>query len=565
MDQNTGKGKASHTFDAIVVGSGISGGWAAKELTEKGLKTLVLERGRNIEHIKDYPTAFMNPWDFTYGIDLSKAPRNNALSSIIEDPAKAHFFVGKKEHPYEEHGAFDWIRGYQLGGRSLTWGRNCYRWSDLDFEANLKEGIAVDWPIRYRDIAPWYSYVEKYVGISGRKEGLSHLPDGEFLPPIGLNAIEEYFDQQLRTHYDDRILTPARTANLTESVNGRGPCQFRDMCVRGCPYKGYFCSITSTLPDAEATGNLSVRPFSVVTEVIFSEESQKAIGVRVTDAVSKETTEYFADLIFLNASTINTAAILLNSKSASHPDGLGNNSGQLGRNLMDHFMTAGAEGETDILQDRYFSGRTPGSIYIPRFRNIDEKTRMKDFTRGYGYQGKGERKNWNDKMYDKGFGADFKNNLLQPGPWRLRISGWGETLPYETNRVFLDEEKKDEWGMPIINIEFEYGDNERLMRKDMKDSASEMLEKCGFRVIESFDYEKPAGSAVHEMGTARMGHDPNTSVLNANNQVHGIPNLFITDGSCMTSSGTQNPSITYMALTARAVDFAVKAMQRGEI
>ena len=559
-------GKESHTYDAIVVGSGISGGWAAKELTEKGLKTLVLERGRNIEHIKDYPTAFLNPWDFAYALELSRLSGNkNPINAIINDPAKAHFTVSNKDHPYKALDPFNWIRGYQLGGRSLTWGRNCYRFSDLDFEANLKEGIAVDWPIRYKDIAPWYSYVEKFVGISGRKEGLKHLPDGEFLPEIEFNAIEEYFSEQLRTHYDDRILTPARTANLTVPIHGRGPCQYRDMCNRGCPFKGYFCSVTSTLPAAEETGNLNVRPFSVVTEVIFSEELQKAVGVRVVDAITKETTEYFADIIFLNASTINTAAILLNSKSASHPDGLGNNSGQLGRNLMDHFMTAGAEGEIEVLMDRYYSGRSPGSIYLPRFRNIDEATKSRDFIRGYAYQGKGERKNWNDKMFDKGFGTEFKEDLLKPGPWRLRISGWGETLPYEDNRVSLDENEVDEWGMPIIRINFNYGDNEAAMRKDMKEAAAEMLDVSGFKVIDSFDYPKPPGSAVHEMGTARMGHDPKTSVLNANNQVHGIPNLFVTDGSCMTSSGTQNPSITYMALTARAVDFAVKAFNKGNL
>ncbi len=559
-------GKDSHTYDAIVVGSGISGGWAAKELTEKGLKTLVLERGRNIEHIKDYPTAFLNPWDFAYALELSKLSGDqNPIKAIIDKPAKAHFVLDKDEHPYKELDPFSWIRGYQLGGRSLTWGRNCYRLSDLDFEANLKEGIGVDWPIRYKDIAPWYSYVEKFVGISGRKEGLPHLPDGEFLPEIGFNAIEEYFSEQLRTNYDDRIITPARTANLTVETHGRGPCQFRNMCTRGCPFKGYFCSVTSTLPAAESTGKLSVRPFSVVTEVIMSDDDQKAIGVRVTDAITKEATEYFAEIIFLNASTINTAAILLNSKTKAHPDGLGNNSGQLGRNLMDHFTTAGAEGELDILKDRYYSGRTPGSIYLPRFRNLKNGEQTKDFVRGYGYQGRGERKNWNDKIYDQGFGEEFKNNLLAPGPWRLRISGFGETLPYEDNRVTLDKNEVDEWGMPIINISFKYGENEAAMRKDMKESAAEMLEKCGFKVIDSFDYEKPPGSAVHEMGTARMGRDPNSSVLNGLNQVHGIPNLFVTDGSCMTSSGCQNPSITYMALTARAVDFAVKTYNAGEL
>jgi choline dehydrogenase-like flavoprotein len=566
MAQIIGKGKKSHTYDAIVIGSGISGGWAAKELTEKGLTTLVLERGRNIEHIKDYPTAFKDPWDFAYVLQLSKSDGNlNPVNAIIEKPAKEHFVLDRKDHPYKAENPFSWVRGYQLGGRSLTWGRNCYRWSDLDFEANLRDGVAVDWPIRYKDIAPWYSYVEKYIGLSGRKEGLAHLPDGEFLPEIGFNAVEEYFAEQLSKSYNDRILTPARTANLTVAHQGRGPCQFRNMCARGCPFKGYFCSITSTLPAAEATGKLSVRPFSVVTEVLLSKEGNKAIGVRVVDAITKETTEFFADIIFLNASTINTAAIMLNSKSAAHPDGIGNYSGQLGRNLMDHFTTAGAEGEIDILKDKYFSGRSPGSVYLPRFRNINDATRRTDFIRGYSYQGKGERVNWTNKIYDGGFGADYKSNLLEPGPWRLRISGFGETLPYEHNRLILDDKEVDEWGMPIINISFKYGENEKAMRKDMKDSASEMMEACGFKVVSSFDYELPGGSAAHEMGTARMGHDRKTSVLNANNQVHGIPNLFVTDGSCMTSAGTQNPSITYMALTARAVDFAVKAYKKGSL
>ena len=566
MSNINGKAKESHSFDAIVVGSGISGGWAAKELAEKGLKTLVLERGRNIEHIKDYPTAFTNPWDFAYTLELSKSSQDsNPINAIIKDPAEADFFLDKKEHPYVEQDPFNWVRGYQLGGRSFTWGRNCYRWSDLDFEANLKDGIAIDWPIRYKDIAPWYSYVEKFVGISGRKEGLSHLPDGEFLPEIGFNAIEEYFEEQLKKNYDDRIITPARTANLTEGIHGRGPCQFRNMCTRGCPFKGFFCSVTSTLPAAEATGNLSVRPFSVVTEILVNEDGTRATGVRVVDTVTKESTEYFAEVIFLNASTINTAAIMLNSKSAAHPDGLGNNSGQLGKNLMDHFMTAGAVAETDILQDRYYSGRTPGSLYLPRFRNVNEQTRHKDFIRGYCYQGKGQRKSWNDKMMNKGFGVDFKEDLLKPGPWTLRISGWGETLPYEHNRVSLDDSETDEWGMPLIHINFKYGKNEKAMRKDMQDAAVEMLEKSGFKNVQGFDYEKPPGSAVHEMGTARMGHDPQSSVLNANNQVHGVPNLFVTDGSCMTSAGTQNPSITYMALTARAADFAVRNMKAGEL
>lgn len=565
MNLNT-RSQQQNTYDAIVVGSGISGGWAAKELGEKGLKTLVLERGRDVQHIRDYETAFMHPWDFKNHLHNSeKDKREDPVQSTAYDEATKHFFVSDREHPYIQDKPFYWIRGYQVGGRSLTWGRQCYRLSDLDFEANMKEGIAVDWPIRYKDIEPWYSYVEKFIGLSGRKEQLMHLPDGDFLPPIDMNCVEDYFATQVALQYKDRLVTPARVANLTVAHNNRGPCQYRNLCARGCPFGGYFSSNASTLPAAMATGNVTMRPFSIVQEVIYDKDSRKATGVRVIDTNTKEVTEYYARLIFLNASTIATASILLNSKSDVFPDGLGNSSGQVGHNLMDHFVVAGAEGEYDGLNNKYYSGRTPGSFYVPRFRNISPETQHKDFTRGYAYQGKGSREDWEGMLDTPGFGADYKSKMTEPGPWKVWMGGWGETLPYFDNRITLDSSKKDKWGLPIVHIDFEYHENEINMRKDMRSSAEEMLSKTGFKNIAGFNYEKPGGAAVHEMGTARMGRDPRTSVLNAFNQVHDVKNVFITDGSCMTSSATQNPSLTYMALTARACDFAVNEINAGNL
>ena len=557
----------SNTYDAIVVGSGISGGWAAKELCEKGLKTVVLERGRSVEHIKDYTTAFKNPWDFKHRLNNTNEDRkNDPVQSQAYNEGNKHFFVRDKEHPYIQADPFNWIRGYQVGGRSLTWGRQCYRLSDLDFEANLKEGVAIDWPIRYKDLDPWYDYVERFVGISGKAEGLTHLPDGNFLKPIELNCIEKHFSENLSKEYQDRIATPGRTANLTERIDGRGPCQFRNLCSRGCPFSGYFSSNSATLPAAEETGNLTLVSDAIVSEVIHDSSTNKAIGVRVINAKTKEPSEYFAKIIFLNASTIATASILLNSKSEQFPEGMGNSSGQVGHNLMDHFVMAGAEGESDEFLDKYYFGRNPSNFYVPRFRNIDEKSKASNFTRGYAYQGYGERMEWRDNFsLIDGFGKEFKEKMTKPGNWRLWIGAWGETLPYFENRVTLDEEKKDQWGLPLVKIHFKYGENEGNMRKDMKSSAVEMLEKTGFKNIRSFSYDRPAGSAVHEMGTVRMGRDPETSVLNAFNQMHDVKNVFITDGSCMTSSACQNPSLTYMALTARACDYAVKELKSGNI
>jgi choline dehydrogenase-like flavoprotein len=558
---------AQRTYDAIVVGSGISGGWAAKELCEKGLKTLVLERGRNVEHIKDYTTAYLHPWQFPHRLNnTEKDKETDPIQSGAYTEASKHFYVSDKEHPYIQEKPFAWVRGYQVGGRSLTWGRQCYRLSDLDFEANAKEGIAVDWPIRYNDIAPWYDYVEEFVGISGQTEGLSQLPDGQFLPPMEMNCIEQHFAGQLKQHYQDRILTIGRVANLSKGWKDRGPCQFRNLCDRGCPFSGYFSSNAATLPAAAATTNLTLMPDAVVMEVLFDEKKNKATGVRVMNAHTHEITDYYARIIFLNASTIATTAILLNSVSPRFPNGLGNSSDQIGRNLMDHFTGTGAQAEFDGFADQYYSGRRPVGVYIPRFRNLGTPATRQNYLRGFGFQGMGTRMEWQEQgARTGGFGASFKQQVLKPGPWAMWIGAWGETLPYSTNRVTLDTQQKDQWGLPLVKIFFEYHENEAAMRKDIVASAEEMLHNAGFKNVHSYNHAWPGGSAIHEMGTARMGRDPRTSVLNGFNQMHDVPNVFITDGSCMTSSACQNPSLTYMALTARACDHAVREIKAGNL
>ena len=561
------KAVSQNTYDAIVIGSGISGGWAAKELTDKGLKTLLLERGRDVRHIRDYPTANLAPWEFKHHLEVSNAEKEeNPVQSTVYNEGNKHFFVKDKLHPYIQEKPFHWIRGYHVGGRSLLWGRLCFRLSDLDFEANAKDGIAVDWPIRYRDIAPWYDHVEKFIGVSGQCENLAHLPDGEFLPPMEMNCVEKHFKEAVKKHYTDRSVIHGRVANLSRGWNGRGPCQYRNLCDRGCPFGGYFSSNSATLPVAAATGNLTLRPHAIVYEIIYNEKTGKASGVRIIDELTKKTTDYFARIIFMNASTVATASILLQSVSKRFPNGFGNSSGQVGLNLMDHHMGAGATGRYDGFADQYYSGRRPTGIYIPRFRNINEQTKRPDFIRGYGYQADGERREWRDTMLaNDDFGDAYKQSLAKAGPWSMWMGAWGECLPNPENRISLEKDKKDKWGLPLVNIRFQYGNNEAAMRKDAQQSAAEMLQAAGFTNVQPFDYHTTAGSAVHEMGTARMGKDPTTSVLNAHNQMHDARNVFITDGSCMPSGGCQNPSLTYMALTARACSFAVEELKKNNL
>lgn len=559
------KGTEQNTFDAIVIGSGMTGGWAAKELCEKGLKVLVLERGRNVEHIKDYPTANLAPWELPHRNDLpQKVLDENPIvrQCYAFTESTQHFFVKDKEHPYIQTKPFAWIRGYQVGGKSLMWARWTQRWSDLDFEANAKQGIGVDWPIRYKDIAPWYSYVEKFVGISGNKDGIPHLPDGEFLPPMEMNCIEKHFKEQTEKNFANRHVIISRTANLSKGLNGRGPCQYRDLCTRGCPFAGYFSSVSASLPAAKATNNLTLHPFSVVHSIIYDAKKNKATGVRVIDANTKQTTEYFAKIIFLNAGTINSTLVLLNSTSSQFPNGLGNTNDVLGHYLMDHNYRGKLEASYDGFQDSYYYGRRPTGIYIPRYRNVGND-KQKDFIRGFAIAAGGSRRQGN--VTDDTIGVNLKEQMTEAGSWDMWMTGMGECLPYYENKVSLSKEKKDAWGMPQLEIDCEYKTNELNMLKDILNSGSEMFEKAGFKNIEAYDTEQAPGLGIHEMGTARMGKDPKTSILNGHNQIWNVKNVFVTDGACMASTACQNPSITYMALTARAANFAVDEMKKGNI
>lgn len=562
------KGEEQITYDAIVIGSGISGGWAAKELCEKGLKVLMLERGRMIKHIDDYETANLEKWELPNRNrmtlkELEDYPVQNRTGYTVT-PATKKWWVKDTEHPYTEEKPFDWIRGYHLGGRSLLWGRQSYRWSAMDFEANAKDGVAVDWPIRYKDLEKWYHYVEGFAGISGRKEGLAQLPDGNFLPPMGLTCVEEDLREKLFKHYKGRVLTIGRAAHLTKAIHGRGSCQFRNRCMRGCPFGGYFSSQASTLPAAERTGNLTIRPHSIVDSIIYDDTTEKAKGVSVIDAETKETLEFHAKIIFCNASTLGSTSILMNSKSERFPDGMGNDSGELGHNLMDHHFKVGARSTVEGFEDKYYKGKRPNGIYMPRFRNIDKESTMSDFIRGYGYQGGSGRYGYFQSAEDK-FGAKFKANLGQPGSWTFNFSGFGEMLPYHENKVSLNYEKLDKWGLPTLSIDCEIKENELRMREDMKTAAAEMLETCGLKDVSEWEYPYNPGNGIHEMGTARMGKDPKTSVLNAFNQIHAVKNVFVTDGACMTSAACQNPSLTYMALTARACDHAVNELKKNNL
>ena len=554
-------------FEVIVIGSGMSGGWAAKEFTEKGMKTLVLERGRMVEHIKDYPTTNMAPWEFSFRKEPTKETREEfpiQKGVYAFNEATKDFWASDKKHPYTtpEDKPFNWLKGFQTGGKSLLWYRQSYRLSPIDFEAHEQDGLGIDWPVRYEDIAPWYDYVEDYVGVSGRKEGLKQLPDGKFLPPMQMNCVEEDLKESIKENFDGRVMTIGRTAHLTKRHLERGPCQYRNMCETGCPFNGFFSSVGVTLPAAKATGNMTFKPNSIVHSIIYDEKKGKATGVKVIDAETKETTEYFARVIFLCASTLPSTQIMLNSTSAHFPNGIANSSGMLGHHLMDHFMVSlGARVEG--FEDGYYDGHRPNGIYIPRYQNIDRQE--EDFARGFGFQGGASRQSWNRGFDKKGFGPEFKDSLAKPGPWYIELGGYGECLPYYDNMVALHPEKKDEWGMPILHISCELKENEQKIMDEMVVQGKEMLEKAGYKDVYSGPTDEWVfGEGIHEMGTARMGKDPKTSVLNKWNACHDVPNLFVTDGSFMTSAGCQNPSLTYMAFTARAANYAVEQMKKGK-
>jgi choline dehydrogenase-like flavoprotein len=555
------------TYDAIVVGSGISGGWAAKELTEKGLKVLLLERGRNVEHVKDYVNATKAPWEYPHRGGRTYA-MEQAYPVLRRDyplnEKNLSYWVNEKESPYTEVKRFDWYRGYQVGGRSLMWGRHSYRWSDYDFEANAKDGIAVDWPIRYKDIAPWYSHVEKHAGISGSRDGLPQLPDGEFQPAIALNCGEELIAQRaMKAFGGKRRVIPGRVANLTQEKEGRSRCQFRNACWLGCPFGAYFSTQSSTLPAAAKTGNLTLKPWSIVSEVLYDKNTKRASGVRVLDAVSNQTTDYQAKVIFLCASALNSTWLLMRSATDVWPGGLGSSSGELGHNLMDHHFRCGAEGTMEGLDDKYYRGRRPVGFYIPRYRNLFGDKRP--YLRGFGYQGSASRDGWSRAVKELGVGGAFKDAMAEPGAWSVGSTAFGEMLPNHANNVTFDPTKKDKWGLPVLRIDCATGENEAAMRKDMMADMAELLEQTGVKRVSVYDNESFPGMGIHEMGTARMGRDPKTSVLNANNQVWDAPNVFVTDGACMVSSNCVNPSLTYMALTARAADFAVNELNRRNL
>ncbi len=554
-------------YDAIVVGSGISGGWAAKELTEKGLKVLLLERGKNIEHIKDYVNATKSPWDYPHRGGRTTAMEKDYPVLKRDYPLNEKnldWWVNEKESPYTEVKRFDWYRGYHVGGRSLMWGRQSYRWGDIDFGANAKDGIAVDWPIRYKDISSWYDHVEKHAGISGSLENLPQLPDGQFQPPMALNCVEESVAGKLKKLFGGRRhLIIGRTANATLQLEGRNKCQYRDACWLGCPYGGYFSTQSSTLPAAMKTGRLTLKPFAIASEVLYDKDKKRATGVRVIDAMTDQTTDYKAKIVFLCASTLNSTWLLMRSATDVWPGGLGSSSGELGHNLMDHHFRLGAEGRAEGFDDKYVYGRRPTGFYIPRFRNLFGDKRS--YIRGFGYQGSASREGWSRDVAELGIGAQYKDEAAQPGPWNIGGTAFGEMLPDHANMVSLDETKKDKWGLPVLKIDCEIKSNEHAMRKDMTADMAEMLEACGVKNVTTYDGGYFPGMGIHEMGTARMGKDPKTSVLNAHNQVWDAPNVFVTDGACMTSAACQNPSLTYMALTARAADFAVNELNKRNL
>jgi len=554
---------SDNVYDAIVIGSGISGGWAAKELCEKGLKVIMLERGRDIKHIKDYVNANKEKWEFPH--------RNTRTQQMIQDypvlkrdyplnEETAGMWANEKDCPYTETKPFSWYRGYHVGGRSLLWGRQSYRWNKWDFEANAKEKIAVDWPIRYDDLAPWYSYVEKFAGIQGSKEGLEVLPDGEFMPAMDMNIVEKDIAKRLKEHYQNtRHMFIGRSANITQNHNDRTLCQYRNRCWRGCPFGAYFSTQSATLPAAEKTGNLTLRPFSIVTRILYDKEKKRATGVEIIDAETNQTYEYKAKIVFVCASTFNSTWVLMNSATDIWPGGLGSQCGELGHNVMDHHFRCGASGKVEGFEDMYIYGRRPTGIYIPRFRNIYNDKR--DYVRGFGYQG-GAGRGRGVQIAEMTLGAELKEALSEPGNWGMGITAFGEMLPYHENKISLSKTKKDKWGLPVLDMDVEIKENEKRMRVDMINDAKEMLEIGGVKEVKGWDNFYEVGMGIHEMGTARMGRDPKTSVLNANNQVWDAKNVFVTDGACMVSASCVNPSLTYMALTARAAKFAVDELKK---
>ena len=557
----------NNTYDAIVVGSGISGGWAAKELCEKGLKVLMLERGGPYDHIKDYKTASKNPWEFEHRGNTTAEQRKKypvihrgwAASEAVMDG-----WANEEDCPYTETKPFTWWRSYRMGGRSILWGRQSYRWSQMDFEANDKDGIAVAWPIGYDDLAPWYDYVEKFAGISGAADHLAHLPDGHFLPPMELNCVEKDVAARIKKAYGEkRHLIIGRTANLTAEIPGRTKCQFRNRCWEGCPFGGYFSTQSSTLPAAMKTGNLTVRPYSLVKEVLYDKNTKKATGVEVLDTETNQTIEFKSKIVFLCASTLNTAWVLFNSATDVWPGGLGSSSGELGHNVMDHHYNLGASGTVEGYEDQYIYGRRANGFYIPRFVNLGGDKR--NYLRGFGYQGSASRQGWSREIAELNIGGDFKDALTEPGGWSIGATAFGEILPYHENMVSLNKNKKDKWGLPVLAMDAEMKENEFKMRKDMTEEMKAMFDAVGIKNVQTWDSGHALGHGIHEMGTARMGKDPKTSVLNKWNQVWDCMNVFVTDGACMTSSACQNPSLTYMALTARAVDYAVAELKKNNI
>ena len=555
-------GQERFSFDAIVVGSGITGGWAAKELCEKGLKTVLLERGRDLEHVSGYHTASQAPWEFPHRSALTPEEKNihkiqTRHFSIKEE--NKHLYVNDLENPYHETQRYDWIRADVLGGRSLLWGRMSFRWSDHDFEANAKDGLGIDWPIRYKDIAPWYEYVERFVGISGQAAGIPTLPDSIFQQAMPLNCIEDTLKQKVEQAFPKRHVIPGRVANLTQPLPGRSACQYRNLCDRGCPYGAYFSTQSSTLPAAKATGNLTVRSNALANRIIYDEHSGKAVGVEIIDTNNGQTYEYKAKVIFINAAALGSAFLLMNSKSRRFPNGLGNNHDVVGRYLMDHHRSGAVTGSFDGFEDKYYFGRKPTGFFIPRFVNYDNDKR--DYVRGYNCQGNGVR----GKQKAEGIGTDLKSLLSEPGKWQIGMNAYGECLPYAENRVTLHPTLKDKFGRPALSIDCSFKENERKMRDDSVLTMQEMLEAAGAKDIKVVGSMSVPGNANHEMGTIRMGNDPERSVLDKWNRMHDVPNVYVTDGSCMTSSASVNPSLTYMALTARAADHAVRALKKGDI